>query len=354
MPITRPVGVSLLICTYNGAARIVETLNHLAQQIVAPSVAWEILLVDNASTDDVATVAQAFWATVATTAPLRVYTQPTPGKNYALELAYQEAGYSYMCIVDDDNWLAPDYVQNGFDILQSHPEVGLLGGRTTGAFEVEPPEWFKQYQHYYAVGTPILYDGDTPRPVSDGPVIDFELWGAGLFVRHIIWERMVALGFESLLSGRKGADLVAGEDHELCFVARLLGYTLWYSSSLSLVHYMTKGRLTVEYRDRLLRACVTGSLQLLPYKYAMLNKPAEPNIAQDVLKDFVYIEWFAIKNVFSLKYFGFLFGKEKTHFIWSNTYIKYIFKFLTVFETTKQNYRKVLNFKRNAIAMNIN
>jgi len=286
--------------------------------------------------------------------PLRPYVQPKPGKNHALELAYNEAKYSYMCIVDDDNWLAPDYVQNGFDILESHPEVGLLGGRTTGAFEVEPPAWFPQYQHYYAVGTPVLYDGDVPRPVDDGPVVDFELWGAGLFVRRSIWEEMTKLNFESLLSGRKGKDLVAGEDHELCYVARLLGYTLWYSSSLSLVHFMTKARLTTKYRDQLLRACVIGSLQLLPYKYAMLNKKGKPNVALDVLKDFCYIELFTIRNIFSANYLGFLFGKEKTSFIANNIHVVYIYKFFSDIKNITNNYKKVLGFKYKTIALREN
>ncbi|GGF20508.1 glycosyltransferase [Hymenobacter cavernae] len=347
---TRSAGVSVLICTYNGAGRITETLAHLARQKVVPALRWEIILVDNASTDQVLETATSFWRTTAEPAPLRTYAQPRPGKTYALELAYEKASYSYMCIVDDDNWLAPDYVQNGFDLLQSHPEVGLLGGRTTGAFEVEPPAWFKQYQHYYAVGAPILYEDGVPRPISDGPVVNFELWGAGLFVRRAIWEAMTVLGFESLLSGRKGKDLVAGEDHELCYVARLLGYTLWYSSSLSLVHYMTKGRLTAAYRDQLLRAGAIGSLQLLPYKYAMLNKPAEPNITLDVLKDFSYIEWFTIKNIFSADYLGFLLGKEKTSFITNNVHVKYFFKFFFNIKSIKQNYQKVVAFKRRVAA----
>ncbi|MBW3127588.1 glycosyltransferase [Hymenobacter profundi] len=350
---TNPVGVSVLVCTYNGGARITETLSHLARQKVALGLQWEVILVDNASTDNTLAVATDYWVSSAAPAPLRTYVQPKPGKNYALELAYDEASYSYMCIVDDDNWLAPDYVQNGFDILQSHPEIGLLGGKTAGAFEVEPPAWFKQYQHYYAVGAPVLYDGNIPRPIDDGPVVGFELWGAGLFVRRSIWEEMTALRFESLLSGRKGKDLVAGEDHELSYIARLLGYTVWYSSSLSLTHFMTKSRLTAAYRDQLLHACAIGSLQLLPYKYALLNKKEEPNITLDVLKDFYYIEFFTVKNIFSANYLGFLFGKEKTSFIINNVHVKYIYKFFLNIKNITENYKKVIGFKRRVIAYRV-
>ena len=348
-----PAGVSILICTYNGAARITETLAHLARQQVRPDLQWEVILVDNASTDDVLVVAKDYWTSNAAPVPLRTYIQPKSGKNYALELAYNEASYSYMCIVDDDNWLAPDYVQIGFNLLQSQPEVGLLGGRTTGAFEVEPPAWFKQYQHYYAVGTPVLYDGAIPRQIDDGPVIGLELWGAGLFVRRSIWEEMTELGFESLLSGRKGKDLVAGEDYELSYTARLLGYKVWYLSSLCLVHYMTKGRLTASYRDQLLRAGAIGSLQLLPYRYAMLNKQGESNVELDIYKDLYYTSITTMKNIFSTNYLSFLFSKEKTYFITNNVNIVFILTFLFNKKKIKINYKKVLELKQKIAALRL-
>ena len=44
-------GISCLICTYNGASRLAETLTCLARQVLPAGTPWEVILVDNASTD---------------------------------------------------------------------------------------------------------------------------------------------------------------------------------------------------------------------------------------------------------------------------------------------------------------
>ena len=98
-------GVSVLICTYNGASRLIPTLKHLAQQVMPAGVPWEILLVDNNSTDDTSVHSVRLWAEGGAPAPLRVLNQPKAGKQFALEMAYDAARYEFMCIVDDDNWL---------------------------------------------------------------------------------------------------------------------------------------------------------------------------------------------------------------------------------------------------------
>ncbi len=52
-------GVSVVVCCYNSAPRLPETLMHLFAQIVNPDIKWEIIIINNASTDDTLEVAQA-------------------------------------------------------------------------------------------------------------------------------------------------------------------------------------------------------------------------------------------------------------------------------------------------------
>ncbi|RYE89380.1 MAG: glycosyltransferase family 2 protein, partial [Cytophagaceae bacterium] len=121
-------GITVLICTYNGAAVLPPTLEHLAAQQVPPGLNWEVLLVSNASTDDTLAMAPRLWAELGSPAPLRVLNEPRPGKHFALPLGFAEAYYPYICIVDDDNWLAPDYLGTALEIMEANPEIGALGG----------------------------------------------------------------------------------------------------------------------------------------------------------------------------------------------------------------------------------
>ena len=106
MPRTREkceLGVSIMICCHNGAARLPETLAHLSRQKVDPGIPWEVLIVDNASTDDTAPRARQLWPESAP-APLRIIPEPQQGKPYACLRGLNEARYEFLGIIDDDNW----------------------------------------------------------------------------------------------------------------------------------------------------------------------------------------------------------------------------------------------------------
>ena len=57
----RPVGVSVVICCHNSTERLSPTLAHLAAQQVPDGVDWEVLLIDNMSTDGTADMARSLW-----------------------------------------------------------------------------------------------------------------------------------------------------------------------------------------------------------------------------------------------------------------------------------------------------
>jgi glycosyltransferase involved in cell wall biosynthesis len=128
-------GVSVIICTHNGATRLPATLAHLKVQ-KPPIAPWEVLLIDNASSDATAEVARSCWQNGP--APLRVVQEPCLGVRYARERGLAEAKYSFLGFVDDDNWVADDWVRSAYEIVSSDPAfeprrakcLRLLGSRT--------------------------------------------------------------------------------------------------------------------------------------------------------------------------------------------------------------------------------
>ena len=291
-----PSGISFLVCTYNGAARLAETLSCLARQLTLPDIEWEVILVDNASTDGTTELAQKLWADLGVPVPLHLLRESRPGKQYALETAVNQVRYGYTCIVDDDNRLAADYMRVGWEILEAQPQVGVLGGANTATFEGQEPPWFATFQHCYAVGPQLDRIGGGFIPLADGNTGRNVLWGAGMFVRTALWYKLRELGFQSLFSGRQGeANLTAGEDDELCYVAQLVGYEVWYSSRLRLQHHMSAGRLTETYRDRLFYGSSYTTARLNAYRNALWGKPAA--VRTNLLKDTSYVVVDLIKKI---------------------------------------------------------
>lgn len=181
--------------------------------------------------------------------------------------------------------------------MEALPQVGILGGPNTATFDGPAPDWFSAFQHCYASGPQLNRVGGNFAPLSDGPVGRNVLWGAGMFVRSIIWQQLQANGFTSLFTGRQGeANLTAGEDDELCYAAQLLGYQVWYSTQLHLRHHMAANRLTKAYRDRLFYASAKSATRLNAYRNALWGHP-DGTVGNNLLKDLVYSAWAIVKAV---------------------------------------------------------
>lgn len=254
-------GITIIICTYNGSLRIPETIAHIAAQQFSKAIAWEVVFADNGSTDDSSTIAIGEWNKYTTSASdFRVVNESTPGKLYALQKAISEARFEYFIICDDDNWLDPLYVEKMYDILESDPRIGAVGGQGIAATGGVPlPDWFEQASSDYAVGKQGVATGDITKREY--------LWGAGMGSRTALYKKMYH-HFPSLLIGQKGVALSV-EDSEYSMRLILVGYKLYYHSGLLFSHFITPNRLTSGYREGLASSFVASNIILEKYRMAV-------------------------------------------------------------------------------------
>lgn len=194
---------------------------------------------DNNSTDDTATVARSLWPDDAP-APLRIVHEPLPGTGRARQRGLAAARYELLSIVDDDNWVAQNWVETVATVMAEHPLAAVCGGPNQAVPETEPPNWFVAGQHAYAVGPQVDQDGDVTWPRG-------YLWGAGMTVRGSAWRRLLEQGFTQFLIGSVGKQRRSGEDVELCFALALAGWRIHYDSRLRLQHFIPAYRLTPAY-----------------------------------------------------------------------------------------------------------
>ncbi len=258
------LGVSIVIATFNGKKRLVDTLTHIInQKLNCPT---EVILVDNASTDDTKAFADLWWKNNGTDKiKYSSYSQPIPGKSYAQELGYTKAQYEYLLVCDDDNWLCEDYVQTAFSIMQNNKEIGALGGWCEAEFEGDKPEWFDTYARFFAVSKQGTESGDVTHKKGC-------LYGAGMVIRKSHWQKLSDLGFRPLLTCRKGNTLASGGDTEYSYVLRLLGYKMWYDERLYFKHFMTKGRMSLDYVSRIRKAMSESNFVVSVYTDKLNNR----------------------------------------------------------------------------------
>lgn len=259
-------GITVLICTYNGAYRIEPTLQHLAQQKVTLGLPWEILLIDNASKDNVAQVAGEVWQKLGSIVSLTVLNEPTPGKDNAMDRGLAVATYQYVVVCDDDNWLDPNYLQQAWQILRANPSIGMLGGRSRGVFEKKLPAWFDPYKGYYAVGSQNQQSGELPA--------NRFLWGAGTVINRKAYTLLKKANFQRIITYSQYPAISRGEDVEMCFAVRLTGYKVWYDERLQLSHFMPNERIRWDYLLELTK--VSGLMVPIISIYQGINKGVMP------------------------------------------------------------------------------
>ena len=253
-------GISIIICCYNSASRLEKTIQHIALQKEV-DFSFEVVLVDNNSTDKTSVVAQELFLKY-NIVNYQIVFESTPGLIYARKCGVLNAKHDILVFCDDDNWLEENYLYNvkaGFD---KYPEAGILGAWSTPVFNENQiiPEWFDHVKECFAVGN---------KPDTDKEV--YHVWGAGLTIKKKIAD--LILNEEFQFTGRKGNLLLSGEDNEICEKTIKLGYKVYQLRNLKFTHYLPPNRLTWNYVIRLYIGFGYGDMQrsLLTYNKSFIR-----------------------------------------------------------------------------------
>lgn len=259
-------GVSIVVCCHNSARLLPETLARLAaQQFTGRLPPCEVIVIDNASTDQTSTVARESWPPDYLI-PLRVVPEPQLGLTSARLRGIVESKYEFVCFVDDDNRVSSNWLETISKLVSEHDDVGAFGGQIEAIAESALPAWFNQFQNYYAVGQQADQAGD----ITDSRGY---LWGAGLCLRKRAWQMLTENQFSFRLSDRKGQGLSAGGDAELCYALRLAGWRLWYEPRLKMQHFLPESRLRWSYLRRVSRGFGAATAGIDAYETAVRNEP---------------------------------------------------------------------------------
>ena len=131
--------ISVIVCTHNRAALLPNVLSQLCNQDYPPE-SFEIIIVDNGSTDDTTEVVQRFKSDRKLT--LRFVQETRPGVTFARNRGAEEARHPYLAYLDDDcsvgkSWLSQ--LVSGFGLSD---QVSVVAGRVALSLDDQPcPNW---------------------------------------------------------------------------------------------------------------------------------------------------------------------------------------------------------------------
>ena len=253
--------LSVIICTHNPTSNYFEKVLNALKAQTLPIEQWELLLVDNASTQSLCKTIDLSWHLNA-----RHIRENQLGLTPARLRGIQEAQAETLVFVDDDNVLDSDYLEIALRISKDWSVLGAWGGQAIAEFEEQPPEWTKPFWEKLAIReidqdkwSNLVHQNDTTP------------YGAGLCIRKIIAEKyseLVHTDPKRSKLGRTGKAensstlLMACEDIDMAFTACDLGFGTGLFRTLKLTHLMPANRLQEAYLLKLIEG-LTYSVAVL-------------------------------------------------------------------------------------------
>jgi glucosyl-dolichyl phosphate glucuronosyltransferase len=214
-------GVSVAICTWNRAEQLDVTLEGLCEMHAPGDCAWEVLVVDNGSTDETRAVSGRY----ADLLPIRLVPAPRPGLGHARNVAVGAARFGAIAFLDDDVSVSREWLRSLWRALEAHPEAAFVGGTITAEFLAAPPRWlvrlFPYVQNYYAV--------QDRGPHSAGAITGGMLpYGANVCFRTALLRQTA---FDVSIIYRESISLAAGDESAVLCTLLSQGHVGWWEPS---------------------------------------------------------------------------------------------------------------------------
>lgn len=230
--------VSVVISTYNRADVLPGALESLLQQ-QAPGVRYEIVVVDNNSTDSTRAVVESFIARGGQ--HLRYLFEPRQGVAYGRNSGIRASRAPIIAFTDDDVTVASDWIATVKRSLDDHPETECVGGRVQPRWSRAVPSWLTR-EHWAPLA--LLDYGDAPFYVNASKRLC--LITANAAFRTAVFDR-IGMFSPHVQSVKRE---VATEDHELLLRLWRSGGQGLYDPTLVVTSDIAGERFTKRYHRR--------------------------------------------------------------------------------------------------------
>ncbi len=226
--------LSVIVCTRNRAELLRLCLESLVHQQKGTPEVYEILVVDNGSTDHTREVVDAARRSFPR---VRYLYEDRLGLSIARNAGVDRAAGEILCFLDDDAVASSNFVS---ELVRSFedPEVASVAGKIVALWpDGDPPDWFSPRYANVVAETSF---GETARWMKRN---EFP-FGANMAFRKEIFRRLG--GFDENL-GKRGENNIWGEEIDLCHRMQEKGLKFLYSPRSCVRHIVGPGRATKQY-----------------------------------------------------------------------------------------------------------
>lgn len=248
-PRSRPK-ISAIVCTHNGGHHLIHSLPSLLPSVqTLAEEHYEVLLVDNASSDSTPDVLQKF----AGQSPVfRVVRELTPGLSHARNRGIREARAPIIAFIDDDAAASPTWLESYVAAFEALPDAWGAGGPIS-------VRWMSPKLDWWTDGLDEIFnrfDRGPRRHRLRYPKVPI---GTNMAYRKSAFDTVGA--FEGRF-GRTGADMTAGDDGEFALRVQRNGGLCFYEPGARVHHFAYSARMSKSFARRRAEAYGRGRCRI--------------------------------------------------------------------------------------------
>ena len=226
---------TVAIGTWNRASLLFQTLDFLTH-IKQPTAQWELVVVNNNSTDETESVLDHFSERL----PLRRVFEPEPGIANARNAAVRHATGEYIVWTDDDVLVDKDWLHAYERAVRQWPDAALFGGPVRLRFEGTPPAWLLNISEEVAEAFAARDFGNEPIELDGADNVPY---GPNFVVRA---QEQRKFPYDPVFGRRQSAGALGEETAVMEAILRCGGKGRWVPDAV-VEHSIPKERQTVEY-----------------------------------------------------------------------------------------------------------
>lgn len=231
---------SFITCTYNRDKYIAQTLESVCKQTFIPS-AYEIIVVDNNSTDSTAGICEEFGQKYSDR-NFRYFKEINQGLSFALNRGIKEARGEYLIFVDDDETIVPEHLERLDNHLNNFPDTLLAASPVIPVYEEAQPKWMSHYTQRLIGG--YFDQGTQPKKLEAK-----NYPGTGhTIIKKDLYEKY---GYYNTDLGRKGNSLIGAEDKDMFNRLKKNNIDCYYFPDIPIYHHIPSQKLTHQFFQKL-------------------------------------------------------------------------------------------------------
>lgn len=238
------MNISLIICTWNNAKRLLITLETLCSCIIPDKINWEIVVVNNNCTDETDEIVESYTGRL----PIVYVHEPQQGLSRARNAGLVAATGDLVVFTDDDVRPVPGWIATYWQAFLEKPTGFYFGGPVESEFEGQKPA--DDVLSYAPSCVSGLSYGNEERRLPSGS----DFLAANWACPKVALDTVGAFDTSKGLNSESGEMLVLGEENDLMNRLQTIEYNPWYLPNALIYHYVPIQKSTLQHIGRKLEA----------------------------------------------------------------------------------------------------